>query len=252
MRPSRTPARSPHAALSERRPRALRLRSVERVRTVSKEAESIRPLPCASRRPPEGSSMQRTKSFRTRVLVPSALVVAVLSGAAAPASAVDGEGAAAAAGHVASAQQQVNERAAAAGPIDDLLAGVSRTLADLLKSLQSLLPGMTLPEIKLPTLPNLPTIPDVPPVNLPTVPDLPDVPDLPGVPDVPGVPDLPGVPDVPIPDLPLPDVSVPDVQTPKLPVDLPVADPALAPVGTAPGTPSIPGIPDVPAVPDRP
>lgn len=137
--------------------------------------------------------MQRTKSFRTRVLVPSALAVAILSGAAAPASAVDGEGAAAALDHVASAQQQVNERAAAAGPIDDLLAGVSRTLADLLKSLQSLLPGMTLPEIKLPTLPNLPTIPDVPPVDLPTGTGLPDLPDLPDVPDV---------PDVPIPDIP--------------------------------------------------
>ncbi|MFD3551316.1 hypothetical protein ACFWWA_04360 [Streptomyces goshikiensis] len=199
----------------------------------------------------------RTKSFRTRVLVPSALAVVVLSGAAAPAGAVDGEGAAAAIDHVASAQQQVNERAAAAGPIDDLLAGVSRTLADLLTSLRSLLPGVTLPEIKLPTLPNLPTIPDVPPVNLPTIPGLPDIPDTPGTPEIPEIPGLPGIPeipDVPIPDASIPDVSipdasipeasVPDVQTPKLPVDLPV--------GVTPDTPAIPDIPDVPAVPGLP
>ncbi|MFD4135657.1 hypothetical protein [Streptomyces goshikiensis] len=192
----------------------------------------------------------RTKSFRTRVLVPSALAVVVLSGAAAPAGAVDGEGAAAAIDHVASAQQQVNERAAAAGPIDDLLAGVSRTLADLLTSLRSLLPGVTLPEIKLPTLPNLPTIPDVPPVNLPTIPGLPDIPDTPDtpgtpeIPEIPGLPDIPEIPDVPIPDASIPDASVPDVQTPKLPVDLPV--------GVTPDTPAIPDIPDVPAVPGLP
>ncbi|MFD6185101.1 hypothetical protein [Streptomyces goshikiensis] len=196
----------------------------------------------------------RTKSFRTRVLVPSALAVVMLSGAAAPAGAVDGEGAAAAIDHVASAQQQVNERAAAAGPIDDLLAGVSRTLADLLTSLRSLLPGVTLPEIKLPTLPNLPTIPDVPPVNLPTIPGLPDIPDTPGTPEIPGLPGIPEIPDVPIPDASIPDVSIPDVsipdtsgpdvQTPKLPVDLPV--------GVTPDTPAIPDIPDVPAVPGLP
>ncbi|MGW0899753.1 hypothetical protein ACWD0G_22695 [Streptomyces goshikiensis] len=204
----------------------------------------------------------RTKSFRTRVLVPSALAVVVLSGAAAPAGAVDGEGAAAAIDHVASAQQQVNERAAAAGPIDDLLAGVSRTLADLLTSLRSLLPGVTLPEIKLPTLPNLPTIPDVPPVNLPTIPGLPDIPDTPGTPEIPEIPGLPGIPEIPdvpipdasIPDVPIPDASIPDVsipdtsgpdvQTPKLPVDLPV--------GVTPDTPAIPDIPDVPAVPGLP
>ncbi|MGW7317271.1 hypothetical protein [Streptomyces sp. NPDC054854] len=155
--------------------------------------------------------MLRTKPSRFRVLVPSALAVVILSGAVAPAVAADGEGAAALTKKVEAVQEQIDglealESRAAAGPIDDLLAGIGTTLADLLKSLQALLPGVTLPEIKLPTLPALPAIPAIP--NLPAAPNLPPVqiPQLPvanpAVPPanglVPAIPEIPAIPDIPI------------------------------------------------------
>ncbi|MFF4320951.1 hypothetical protein [Streptomyces sp. NPDC001568] len=166
--------------------------------------------------------MQRTKPSRLRVLVPSVLAVVILSGAVAPAVAADGEGSAALTKKVEAVQEQLEnleglESRAAAGPIDDLLAGIGTTLSDLLKSLQALLPGVTLPEIKLPTLPALPEIPAIP-----------------GVPAVPGLPTVPSVPAVP---------SLPPVQVPQLPV----ANPAVPPTsGLTPAIPAIPAIPDIP------
>ncbi|MFE1792470.1 hypothetical protein ACFW7J_29435, partial [Streptomyces sp. NPDC059525] len=79
--------------------------------------------------------MHPTKASRLRVLVPSALAVVILSGAAAPAGAADGQGAAAVERKAAAVQQQIErlEEAAesrervAAGPIDDLLAGLTKT-----------------------------------------------------------------------------------------------------------------------------
>ncbi|MGW1639040.1 hypothetical protein [Streptomyces lavendulae] len=154
--------------------------------------------------------MHRTKPFRARVLVPSALAVVILSGAAAPAGAADGSGAAVTE-RVASVQRQVEriEERVAAGPVDDLLAGLTKTLEDLLKSLTALLPaGVNLPPIQLPKLPALPDIPGLPDLKLPAVelPKLPvTVPALPATPAVPPVDGLvPAIPAIPaIPDIPL-------------------------------------------------
>ncbi|MEU9030324.1 hypothetical protein AB0D46_22910 [Streptomyces sp. NPDC048383] len=163
--------------------------------------------------------MQRTKPSRFRVLVPSALAVVILSGAVGPAVAADGEGSAALTKKVEAVQEQLDtleglESRVAAGPIDDLLAGIGTTLSDLLKSLQALLPGVTLPEIKLPTLPTLPEIPALPA--------------LPGLPTAPTVPAVPGVPPAQVP-------------------QLPVANPAVPPTGgLTPAIPEIPAIPDIP------
>ncbi|MFI8362441.1 hypothetical protein ACIGD1_19990 [Streptomyces sp. NPDC085612] len=144
--------------------------------------------------------MHRPKPSRARLLVPSALAAVILTGAAAPAVAADADRTAPAA-RVASVQQQIEkieQRAAAAGPIDDLLAGLNTTLADLLASLGDLLPdGVTLPPIQLPELPELPEIPGLP--ELPPLPELPELPEIPGVPPLPELPEIPEVPDVPVP-----------------------------------------------------
>ncbi|MFJ8017655.1 hypothetical protein [Streptomyces sp. NPDC096339] len=163
--------------------------------------------------------MHRTKPSRARMLVPSALAVVILTGAAAPAGAADGQGTAEISRRSAAVEQQIEEmqeRAAAAGPIDDLLAGLTKTLGDLLGSLGGLLPpGVTLPKI--------------PEIKLP---------------------------DLKLPDLKLPDLSdiVPEI--PKLPVDIPPADtvlpdtpattPLKPPAELVPELPDIPGIPDLP------
>ncbi|MFI5545330.1 hypothetical protein ACIA6E_16320 [Streptomyces sp. NPDC051815] len=156
--------------------------------------------------------MHRPKPSRARLLVPSALAAVILAGAAAPAVAADADRTAPAA-RVASVQQQIEkieQRAAAAGPIDDLLAGLNKTLADLLASLGDLLPdGVTLPPIQLPELPELPEIPGLP--ELPEIPELPPLPELPELPEIPGVPPLPELPEIPeVPEVPeIPDVPVP-------------------------------------------
>ncbi len=154
--------------------------------------------------------MHHTKPSRARLLVPSALAVVILSGAAAPAGAAEGDGSAALTNRVASVQRQVEKierRAAAAGPIDDLLAGLTKTLEGLLATVGGLLPDGVklppielpkLPEIKLPELPDLsgliPTLPvEVPPVDG-LVPELPAVPAVPVTPTVPEVPVVPAVP----------------------------------------------------------
>ncbi|THA85554.1 hypothetical protein [Streptomyces sp. A0592] len=148
--------------------------------------------------------MHRTKPSRARLLVPSALAVVILTGAAAPASAVDaGSGA-------------VSTKAAPAGPIDDLVNG-------LLEQIKALLPaGVTLPEIKIPEI-KLPEIklPDIklPEINLPSLPGV-QLPEIPGVelPQVPLTP--PALPDpaAPVEVVPeIPDVQLPEVQLPALP-----------------------------------
>ncbi|WP_405424719.1 hypothetical protein [Streptomyces erythrochromogenes] len=148
--------------------------------------------------------MHRTKPSRARLLVPSALAVVILTGAAAPASALDsGSGA-------------VSTKAAPAGPIDDLVNG-------LLEQIKALLPaGVTLPEIKIPEI-KLPEI-KLPEINLPSLPGV-QLPEIPGVelPELPLTP--PALPDpaapvelVPeVPDVEIPDVQLPEVQLPALP-----------------------------------
>ncbi|MEU4354996.1 hypothetical protein [Streptomyces virginiae] len=148
--------------------------------------------------------MHRTKPFRARLLVPSALAVVILTGAAAPASAVDsGSGAV--------------SKAAPAGPIDDLVNG-------LLEQIKALLPaGVTLPDIKIPEI-KLPEI-KLPEINLPSVPGV-QLPEIPGV-EVPQLPPLtpPALPDpatpvelVPeVPDVEVPEVELPDFQFPAVP-----------------------------------
>ncbi|MEU6309908.1 hypothetical protein [Streptomyces sp. NPDC047014] len=140
--------------------------------------------------------MHRPKPLRARLLVPSALAVVILSGAAAPAGAADGGGRAAPAERTASVQRQIEkiEQRAAAGPLDDLLADLNKRLADLFASLGGLLPdGVKLPQIELPKLPEIPDIPELP--EIPSVPELPELPEVPGVPQL---PELPEVPDVPV------------------------------------------------------
>ncbi|WP_060179432.1 hypothetical protein [Streptomyces sp. IMTB 1903] len=148
--------------------------------------------------------MHRTKPSRARLLVPSALAVVILAGAAAPASALDsGSGA-------------VSTKAAPAGPIDDLVNG-------LLEQIKALLPaGVTLPEIKIPEI-KLPEI-KLPEINLPSIPGV-QLPEIPGVelPQVPLTPPALPAPAVPgelvpeIPDVEIPDVQLPEVQLPALP-----------------------------------
>ncbi|AQT72912.1 MULTISPECIES: hypothetical protein [Streptomyces] len=148
--------------------------------------------------------MHRTKPSRARLLVPSALAVVILTGAAAPASALDsGSGA-------------VSTKAAPAGPIDDLVNG-------LLEQIKALLPaGVTLPEIKIPEI-KLPEI-KLPEINLPSIPGV-QLPEIPGVelPQVPLTPPALPAPAVPgelvpeIPDVEIPDVQLPEVQLPALP-----------------------------------
>ncbi|GGR89033.1 hypothetical protein ACFCXH_18460 [Streptomyces nojiriensis] len=155
--------------------------------------------------------MRHTKPSRARLLVPSALAVVILSGAAAPAGAAEADGSGAPSGRVASVQRQAEkiERRAKAGPIDDLLSGLTKTLQDLLASVGGLLPdGVKLPPIELPKLPDikLPELPDLsglipelPPVDglvpeLPAAPEVPVLPELPVTPTVPEVPALPAVP----------------------------------------------------------
>ncbi|MCY0951761.1 hypothetical protein [Streptomyces sp. H27-S2] len=166
--------------------------------------------------------MHRTKPSRARLLVPSALAVLILSGAAAPAVAADGAGSAELTKRVAAVQQKIEtiEGRAAAGPIDDLLAGLSKTIADLLKSLEGLLPaGVKIPPIVLPKLPELPAVPGLPSIPVPPV----EVPALPPVGGVPALPPVGGVPALP-----------PVGGAPALPTDL------------VPDLPAIPGIPDLP------
>ncbi|MGZ9931464.1 hypothetical protein ACXNSR_16415 [Streptomyces sp. NC-S4] len=157
--------------------------------------------------------MHRTKPSRARLLVPSALAVVILSGAAAPAGAAEGGGSAALSGRVASVQRQVEkiEQRAKAGPVDDLLAGLTKTLQDLLASVGGLLPdGVKLPPIELPKLPEiklpdlsglipeLPAVPEVPALpELPVTPTVPEVPALPELPVTPTVPEVPALPAVP-------------------------------------------------------
>ncbi|WP_051807086.1 hypothetical protein [Streptomyces sp. NRRL F-2664] len=144
--------------------------------------------------------MHRTKPSRARLLVPSALAVVILTGAAAPASAVDSGSAA------------VSTKAAPAGPIDDLVNG-------LLEQIKALLPaGVTLPDIKIPEI-------KLPEIKLPQIPGV-QLPELPGV-EVPQLPPLtpPALPDpaapvelVPeVPEVEIPDVQLPDLQLPALP-----------------------------------
>ncbi|APU40686.1 hypothetical protein ACFCYM_17520 [Streptomyces sp. NPDC056254] len=149
--------------------------------------------------------MHRTKPSRARLLVPSALAVVILTGAAAPASAAD------------SGSGTVSTKAAPAGPIDDLVNG-------LLEQIKALLPaGITLPDIKIPAI-ELPEIklPEIqlPEINLPSIPGV-QLPEIPGV----EVPELPPLPDpaapvdlVPeVPDAEVPDVELPDLQLPAVP-----------------------------------
>ncbi|MEU9034600.1 hypothetical protein AB0D45_06755 [Streptomyces sp. NPDC048352] len=154
----------------------------------------------------------RTKPSRLRVLVPSVLTAVILSGAAAaPAAAADGGSALE---KRASAVQEQIERIeevgaapgrVAAGPIDDLLTSLNKTLQDLLKSLSGLLPaGVKLPVIELPKIPEikLPDLPagvTVPPVKLPSAaPATPATPATPAIPDLTEIPDIPDIPDLPI------------------------------------------------------
>ena len=113
----------------------------------------------------------------TRALVPSALTAAILFGAAAPASALDG------------GDRGVSARPAAAGPVDDLVNGI-------LEAIRGLLPaGISLPEIPGVTLPQVPGVqpPELPPLTPPALPTAPVelVPDIPEIPDV----EIPGLPD---------------------------------------------------------
>ncbi|MEU3772412.1 hypothetical protein AB0F11_04185 [Streptomyces sp. NPDC032472] len=153
----------------------------------------------------EGTPMHRSKPSRLRVLVPSALAVVILTGAAAPAGAADGGSAAALRKRVEAVKKEVDHRQATAptGVLDDLLASVSATLDGLVKSLQTLLPGVTLPPIQLPTFPDLPEIPDLPieipglPITLPPVGEAPEVPEIPEIPETPETPETPEIPEVP-------------------------------------------------------
>lgn len=134
-----------------------------------------------------------SRARRVRLLVPSALAVVILSGAAAPAGAVESDHGAALG------------RRAAAGPVDDLINGILESIKALLPPGISLpdikIPEIKLPEIKLPEIPGV-QLPQIPGVEIPglpslTPPALPDpadpveiVPELPDV-EVPGIPDLP-------------------------------------------------------------
>lgn len=133
--------------------------------------------------------MHRTKPSRARILVPSALAAAILFGAAAPASALDAGDRAAA------------PRAAAAGPVDDLVKSILDAIKGLLPAGITLpdikIPEIKLPDIKLPEIPGV-ELPEIPGVELPALPPL-EPPTLPApaapVELVPELPDLPELPD---------------------------------------------------------
>ncbi len=141
-----------------------------------------------------------SRARRARLLVPSALAVVILSGAAAPAGAVEGDRAAA-------GQQLETHKRAAAGPVDDLINGI-------LESIKALLPpGVTLPDIKIPeiTLPEI-KLPEIPGVVLPQIPGI----ELPALPPLipPALPD-PAAPVEIVPEIP--DVQIPETEIPDLP-----------------------------------
>ncbi|WP_405679766.1 hypothetical protein OG239_19675 [Streptomyces sp. NBC_00868] len=142
-------------------------------------------------------SMKPARARRARLLVPSALAVVILSGAAAPAGAVESDHGVA---HP--------RRAAAAGPVDDLVKGI----LDAIKAL--LPPGVSLPDIKIPEI-KLPEIklPEIPGINLPAIPGV-VLPAIPGV-EIPGIPGIepPTLPDPASPVVP----EVPDVEVPAIP-----------------------------------
>ncbi|MFI8104032.1 hypothetical protein [Streptomyces sp. NPDC086023] len=151
-----------------------------------------------------------------RVLVPAALSAALLFGAAAPASALVRDDDAELRQRVAAVQsvrEEVEDRAAAAqaGPLDDLLAGLSATLNSLLGSLTGMLGGIKLPPIELPKLPPL-ELPKLPPIELPV--------ELPKLPPV----ELPLEP----PKLPLEPPAVP-LEPPAVPLEPPAAAPVQLP-----------------------
>ncbi|MEU9253838.1 hypothetical protein AB0D66_18515 [Streptomyces sp. NPDC048270] len=147
--------------------------------------------------------MHPTKPYRARrarLLVPSALAVVILSGAAAPAGAVEGDRAAV-------RQQLETQRRAAAGPVDDLINGI-------LESIKALLPaGVTLPDIKIPEI-------KLPEIKLPEIPGV-ELPQIPGV-ELPALPPL-TPPTLPAPAAPaeivpeLPDLEIPEIEIPDLP-----------------------------------
>ncbi|MBT2479499.1 hypothetical protein [Streptomyces sp. ISL-94] len=143
--------------------------------------------------------MHRTKPSRARLLVPSALAVAILTGAAAPASALDDGSRAAPA-----------KAAAAAGPVDDLI----KSILDQIKAL--LPPGISLPPINIPEI-KLPEIklPEIPGVDLPEIPGV-EIPKLPPL-VPPTLPD-PAAPVELVPEIPeIPDFEIPDFEIPGLP-----------------------------------
>ncbi|MGW0752906.1 hypothetical protein [Streptomyces sp. NPDC002587] len=129
-------------------------------------------------------STKPSRARRARLLVPSALAVAILSGAAAPAAAVEMD------------HQAAHTRAVAAGPVDDLVKGILDAIRGLLP------PGISLPDIKIPEikLPEL-KLPEIPGMEIPVSPGLepPTLPD-PGAP----VEIVPELPDVEIPESPDP------------------------------------------------
>lgn len=142
-----------------------------------------------------------SRARRARFLVPSALAVVILSGAAAPASAVEGDRGAA------RQQLETNQRAAA-GPIDDLVNGLLEQIKALLPPGITLpdikIPEITLPEIKLPEIPGV-ELPEIPGVELPAIPGLqpPTLPDpaapveiVPEIPEI-QIPEIPEIPDLP-------------------------------------------------------
>ncbi|MFG2979863.1 hypothetical protein ACGFYQ_01205 [Streptomyces sp. NPDC048258] len=138
-------------------------------------------------------STKPSRARRARFLVPSALAVVILSGAAAPAGAVESD-------HGAAHTQRV----AAAGPIDDLVKGILDAIKGLLP------PGITLPDIKIPEI-NIPEIklPVIPGIELPVIPGV-EIPEIPGL-VPPTLPDpaapveiVPEIPDVEIPEIPDP------------------------------------------------
>ncbi|MFD9729230.1 hypothetical protein [Streptomyces sp. NPDC059072] len=171
--------------------------------------------------------MHRTKPSRARMLVPSALAVVILTGAAAPAGAADGQGAAEIARRSAAVQRQieeVEEQVAAAGPIDDLLSGLTKTIGDLLNSLGGLL-GVKLPPIELPKLPEI----KLPEIKLPEI----------------------KLPEVELPELPVEVPKLP-VEVPKLPVELPPVDTVVPELPATPLKPPAELVPELPDIPDLP
>ncbi|MEU9303100.1 hypothetical protein [Streptomyces sp. NPDC048269] len=139
--------------------------------------------------------MRSTKPSRARrarlLFVPSALAVVILSGAVAPAGAVERD-------HEAAHAQ----RAAAAGPIDDLVKGILDAIKGLLP------PGISLPDIKIPEI-------KIPEIKLPEIPGV-ELPEIPGV----EIPEIPGLtpPTLPDPAAPVEIVpEVPDVEIPEIP-----------------------------------